>query len=655
MRSVGLAFALIAAAGCFAPVYENGRLRCREGDCPQGYYCAADKRCWKQGTAPGGGEDAQPNEDSGNPQVPDAGPVVTDASEPEVPPPIDTNVDPNGPDADLSARLTALQLTPGILSPGFATGTFVYEMALTLFTRVVSVRATAENPRAVLTLNGQSATGSLATMMALPPTVWRTDLGVTLPTGGTARYALFFNPGSLLTYVKPPNTHTGMAFGRSTAASGNTFVVGAPDDKSLGEGPQTGELTMGTADVGAVFVHTYDSRWQREVVLKAMRVHPQMKFGAAVAIAGDTVVVGAPWENGGAREVNGPADQRAPKSGAAYVFVRTDDGWIEQAYLKAPSSTAGDNFGASVAIASHTNPAGMAATTVAIGAPNAAGPNGQARTGAVHVFARVGPAGAWTLQASPNAREPRGNSEFGASVALSGDTLVVGAPSEDSGGSGVGTAAPGSSGDSGSAFLFVRNGAVWGPALMIKSPTGAQDANFGARVAVAGTHMAISAPGDAGGTRGIDQTNPSPPSPGSGAVHLYVRNDNGWRHLHAIKASNARPMDLFGRGLSLSASTLVIGAPLEDFNAAGVTDPLPDSGSLDSGAAYVYRPIDGRWTELFRLKAPNIGRGDQFGGAVATDGDTVVVGAEAEASGERNLDGNRADESAPGSGAVYVY
>jgi hypothetical protein len=293
-----------------------------------------------------------------------------------------------------------------------------------------------------------------------------------------------------------------------------------------------------------------------------------------------------------------------------------------------------------------------------VGAPGASGPNNMVHAGAVYVFSQTSTAGApgtWVQMPMPRPANPKGNNEFGSSVALSGDTLVVGAPLEDSGATGVNPGSTSSTaGDSGAVFVFTRNGPSWPQSGYIKATTAVSFANFGAKVAVTPQLLAISAPHDNSGGRGIDG-NPGAAAASSGAVALYQRNGNGWTHLHNIKASNAHPSDLFGQALALSPTTLVVGAPLEDTNGTGVVDPGPGNTAFDSGATYVFRVVDTRWTELVRLKAPNAEGADNFGNAVATDGDTVVVGAEGEAGGDRIIDGNQGDNSAPGSGAVYVY
>jgi trimeric autotransporter adhesin len=646
-----LAAVAVLSSGCFAPAYENGRLRCREGECPEGYYCASGSRCWRQGTVPplseGDGEapsDGPPRTDAAVPF--DSGginPIDTGGDQPVASPP-----DADEPDAtdDPTARLLSFEVTPGQLSPPFSPTLNNYALDLPLFTQSITVKATALDPGATLLLNTSPFANVVDAPVPIPPGLSKVDLNVRAPNGGTNRYRVFVTTGGVVTYVKPHNTHLGMAFGRAVAVAGTTLAVGAPDDKSVGTGPLTGDIPIGMTSTGAVFVYVRGDRWRREVTLKPSHEQAMMKFGASIAIAGDTLVVGAPGESG--------LDLKSSQAGAAFVFVRTGDTWSQQAYLKAADAAVGDEFGTSVAITTTTTPAGMATTTIAVGAPGAQGPNNAPRTGAVYMFVRTGSGPQWGQQAMPRPTNPKGNNEFGSSVALSGDTLVVGAPLEDSGATGVNPSSTGSTAaDSGAAFVFTRNGTAWPQSSFIKAPIAAPFVNFGAKVAVAGNFLAISAPNDGLGARG--DTSAGAGLPNSGAVWIYQRSGNGFAFLHNIKASNAHEVDHFGRGLALSPTTLVVGAPHEDTNGTGVVDPGPTNTALDSGATYVFRVVEGRWTELVRLKAPNAEGADNFGNAVATDGDTVVAGAEGESSGDKTINGNQSDNSALGSGAVYVY
>src|SRR6476659_8431316 len=164
--------------------------------------------------------------------------------------------------------------------------------------------------------------------------------------------------------------------------------------------------------------------------LKAANTNADDLFGFNVALSGDTLVVGAPQEGSNATGVNGnQADNSAPNSGAVYVFTRTNGVWTQQAYLKASNTGAGDQFGVIMA---------LSGDTLAVGAQfeasNATGVNGDQtdnsspQAGAVYVFTRT--AGVWTQQAYLKASNAGGL--FGYGLAVVGDTLAVGAPFEGS-------------------------------------------------------------------------------------------------------------------------------------------------------------------------------------------------------------------------------
>ena len=175
----------------------------------------------------------------------------------------------------------------------------------------------------------------------------------------------------------------------------------------------------------------------QQAYLKASNAEAHDYFGFSVAVSGDTVVVGAPGESSTATGVNGDqSDNSAIEPGAAYVFVRTGGIWSQQAYLKASNTGAGDTFGYRVAISGDT---------IVVGAiweaSNATGVNGNQSdnsavgSGAAYVFVRSGTT--WSQQAYLKASNTEADDQFGYSVAVSGDTVVVGAPYEDSNATGV--------------------------------------------------------------------------------------------------------------------------------------------------------------------------------------------------------------------------
>src|SRR5262249_29903683 len=153
------------------------------------------------------------------------------------------------------------------------------------------------------------------------------------------------------------------------------------------------------------------------------------RFGWAVAIDGDTIVVGARWEDGAAAGVNGDeTSDAAPLAGAAYVFVRQGTSWSQQAYLKASNPGHGDEFGYAVGVSGDTIVIGAhdeeSSTTGIDSTPD----DNAEEAGAAYVFGRVGTT--WSQQAYVKASNTASYAEFGDSVAVSGDTIVVGSPSE---------------------------------------------------------------------------------------------------------------------------------------------------------------------------------------------------------------------------------
>lgn len=147
---------------------------------------------------------------------------------------------------------------------------------------------------------------------------------------------------------------------------------------------------------------------------------------------------------------------------------------------------------------------------------------------------------------------------------------------------------------------------------------------------------------------------------GSGAAYVFKRTDGTWKQEAYLKASNAGGDDQFGLSVAISGDTIVVGAVGEDSNKKGVVNGVEDSSNDDagnSGAAYVFKRTDGVWKQEAYLKASNSDAGDYFG-IVSISGDTIVVGAVGEGSKETTVvNGSTAstDNSAPGSGAAYVF
>jgi hypothetical protein len=459
--------------------------------------------------------------------------------------------------------------------------------------------------------------------------------------------------GDAVGYLKASETARGAAFGSATAVSGDghTVAVGA----------------VGGGGAVYIFVHQGDG-WWFQTRLRGDATEAGDYFGASLALSvdGNTLVVGAPYENGAARVINGqrPGQSRV-NSGAAYVFVRVSDNWSQQAYLKASNADDLDSFGMSVAVAADGN-------TVAVGAPyedsNATTingdqtQNGATDAGAAYVFVRSGVN--WGQQAYVKAPNKDPEDWFGYSVALSsnGNALAIGAPSEDGSDTGVGgNQMSDGARRAGAAYVFSRNGSTWsGPIYVKASNTGARD-RFGWSVAVSGDGrtLAVGAPEEDGSSGGIGGDQNTDGRPHSGAVYVFAQSGASWAQTAYVKASNPDSADEFGWAVSLNEAgdALAVGARAESGNALVINGNGLDNTASQAGAAYVFKRSGGSWSQQAYVKASNTDAGDHFGSAVALsgDGDTLAVGAPGEASNTTGIGGNDVDNSLFGAGAAYLY
>jgi hypothetical protein len=274
--------------------------------------------------------------------------------------------------------------------------------------------------------------------------------------------------------------------------------------------------------------------------------------------------------------------------------------------------------------------------------------------GAAYVFVRNGTT--WTQQAYLKASNSSMGDYFGWSVALAGDTAVVGASGEDSGATGVnGDQSDNNASSSGAAYVFVRNGAAWTQQAYLKASNSGANDEFGWSVAVSGDTAVVGAHGESSSATGIDGNQSNNSASQSGAAYVFARNATIWTQQAYLKASNTGAGDHFGYSVSVSGEAIAVGSYKEDSNATGVNGNQNDNSATDSGAAYVFARSGTSWTQQSYLKASNTGTNDYFGFAVAVSADTVVVGAMGEASNATGINGNQGNNSAPESGAAYVF
>jgi trimeric autotransporter adhesin len=326
-------------------------------------------------------------------------------------------------------------------------------------------------------------------------------------------------------------------------------------------------------------------------------------------------------------------------------------------YFKARNSEAGDGLGHSVALSADGR-------TLVVGAPYEDGSGtgvdprvdeAASQAGAVYVFARSGRY--WRQEAYIKAPDTAAGDCFGMSLALSGDgnTLVVGAPLEIHQ----------------SAYVYRRAGSNWRYESTLHPSNGSLGDNFGAALALSadGHTLAVAAPGEDSGERGVGGKGIDNSASGSGAVYVFSlpAQVTDWQQVAYIKGSNSDALDAFGTSIALSAdgSVLAVGSELDDSYVDGthaasslcLVPVVPADVACDTGAVDVYSRTAGSWRHEAYLRPAVFDADDRFGTAVALSGDglRLAAGASGEDGSAAGIDGDATDNGAPESGAAYVF
>ena len=408
-------------------------------------------------------------------------------------------------------------------------------------------------------------------------------------------------------------------------------------------------------DEGACYPLTIDPVAQQSY-LKASNTEADDSFGISVAISGDTLVVGAPGEDSNATGVDGDeGDNSATNSGAVYVFVRSGTSWIQQAYLKASNTGTFDGFGGTVAISGDT--VVVCANSEDSNATGVGGDetdNSANNAGAVYVFTRSGTS--WSQQAYLKASNTSTFDRFGTSISIDGDTIVVGASSEDSNAVGVnGDDTNNSAAQAGAAYVFVRSGTSWSQEAYLKASNTDADDRFGSGVGVSGDTIVVSALFEASNATGVNGTETNNSATFAGAAYVFVRSGSTWSQQAYLKASNTGSSDTFGESVAISGDTIAVAADNEGSDATGVNGDDSNDDALESGAVYIFVRTGSTWMQQAYLKASNTELEDRLGWSVAISGNTVIAGALFEDSGATGVDGDDTDNTADASGAAYVF
>ncbi|MCZ6834765.1 MAG: FG-GAP repeat protein [Planctomycetota bacterium] len=364
-------------------------------------------------------------------------------------------------------------------------------------------------------------------------------------------------------------------YGSSVAVSGDVVVVGAYLDDELGG-------ASGLAYVYARHEGGLDN-WGLVTKLTASDGVANDWFGAAVAIDGDIVVVGAKLD-----------DDNGDSSGSVYVYARDEggpDNWGEVTKLIASDGAIDEQFGDALSISGDL---------LLVGA-HLDDDNGFF-SGSAYVFARnLGGPDNWGEVTKILPSDGDSSDQFGDAVSIDGDIAIVGAGIDEDNGEGAGAV-----------YIFAKDlGGPdnWGEVTKLLAPDGMLADKFGASVALSGDILMVGALKGDGVV--VD----------SGSAYLFDRNkggSNNWGIVTEIFASDAALDDWFGLHVSLDGSNAIVSAIFSD----GIV--------ADSGSAYVFARNQGgndNWGETAKLTASNGALDDEFGRAVAIDGDAAIVGA----------------------------
>jgi hypothetical protein len=393
--------------------------------------------------------------------------------------------------------------------------------------------------------------------------------------------------------------------------------------------------------------------------IKAVNAGANDQFGTRVAFDGDTLAVSAPEEDSSATGINSEInDNLATNSGAVYIFTRSGTAWVQQAYIKASNAEANDRFGMAIALSGNTlTVSAIGEDSSATGIDKDQNNNDSPGSGAVYIFTRAG--STWTQQSYIKASNTDPSDQFGESIALDGDTLVVGSSREDS----LGDPTKNDAGDVGAAYVFTRSQDTWVQEAYIKASNAGNSDFFSSSLSIFGDTLVVGAYVEGSDAKGTwtttDGSHNNDNAPVSGAVYVFIRVDHTWTQQAYIKASNTEIGDHFGISVALFEDTLAVGA-LEGSSATGINGNQMDNMANRSGAIYVFRRSETIWVQEAYIKASNTGALDQFcgklgGAGIAISENTLLIGAFTEDSKSTGINGDQADNSMGDSGAAYLF
>jgi len=363
----------------------------------------------------------------------------------------------------------------------------------------------------------------------------------------------------------------GDLFGWAVDVANATAVITSVSDDNNGDGSGSAYIFANANGV-----------WTQQQILVPMDGAPQDQFGFAAATDGTTIVIAANLD-----------DDRGSGSGSAYVFEFLNNMWMETAKLVPNDGEAAENFGFDVDVDGNT-------IVVSARADDDEGET----SGSVYIFEKEN--GVWTETDTFSAGDTGPGDFFGTSVALDGDTLIVGAYRDDD-------MAP----NSGSAYAFTRMGTSFMQTAKLRASDASDGDQFGQSVTVDGDIAVVGVPLDSD----IDSN--------QGSAYVFMRTGMMWTQIQKLTASDGARDDRFGFVVDIDGDNILVTAQTDDVSA---------------GSAYIFqRQPSGMWTELTKLVASDRRQIDQFGFSGAISGSTVLIGAPSN------------DDAGSSSGSAYFF
>ena len=309
---------------------------------------------------------------------------------------------------------------------------------------------------------------------------------------------------------------------------------------------------------GSVYIFERDDGiWELQQILD--NTSSLELFGFDLAVAGDTLLIGAP----------SAATNNQYNVGAGYVFVRNGDAWEMEQKLAASDGSEYDYLGGSVALDGDRALIGAREADV----------DGIPSTGAAYVYERSD--GRWTEQQKLVATDSSTDNYFGITVALDGNTALVGA--------------------SEAAYIFEYEDGIWMEKIKLTASDGAPFQRFGTAIALDDDTALI------GAFRSTIDGNPT-----QGAVYVFTRDNGAWYEQSKLIADNGRAYDGFGESVALTGGIALIGA-------GGV--------GRNRGEAYLFMQSGDSWRQQHKVVMPEEWAGGWFGYSVAIDHNAALIGA----------------------------